>query len=233
MAVETGSLHSLLQKGVVWQAYRQPSDKAVSLSTGYPELDQALPGSGWQRGQLVELLYRREGGGELRLLLPALAQLCREGADEREPGWLLWVDPPHIPYAPALAEAGVDLARVLVVRSNSRRDRLWCLEQALKSGCCSAVLGWLPTGQEKAIRRLQVAAVEGGAAGFLFRPAGCREQSSAAPCRLLLQNRASGAEVTILKRRGGWALPAMHLLLGEERILPAIHQERPELRLVD
>ncbi|MDI3325255.1 translesion DNA synthesis-associated protein ImuA [Pontibacterium granulatum] len=202
MATKSGSLHSLLHKGAVWRG-RQTADQPChhSLSSGYPQLDALLPGQGWQASQLVELLYQEEGSGELGLVLPLLAELSQQ---ER---WVLWVDPPHIPYAPALLDAGVNLDRVQVVRSNSRRDRLWCLEQSMKSGCCSAVLGWLPAGQEKAIRRLQVAAAEGECRGFLFRHSRCREQHSAAPCRLLLEPHPEGVTVSTLKRRGGWPLP--------------------------
>ncbi|MFC6671004.1 hypothetical protein [Marinobacterium aestuariivivens] len=48
------------------------------------------PGGGWQAGNLVEVLYDTEGCGELRLLLPLLAQAP---ADR----WVLWVDPPIFP----------------------------------------------------------------------------------------------------------------------------------------
>lgn len=199
MATESGFIHSLLHQGTVWRgrAVRTQAPQQA-LSSGFPVLDELLTGAGWPAAQLVELLYREEGSGELRLLLPLLAELSRQ---ER---WLIWVDPPHIPYAPALLAAGVNLDRVQVVRSNSRRDRLWCLEQCLKSGCCSVVLGWLPGGQEKAIRRLQVAATEGQSRGFLFRHSRCAGQHSAAPWRLLLEPHPEGVTVSALKRRGGW-----------------------------
>lgn len=229
MATKSGSLNSLLHKGSVWRG-RQTADQPrhQSLSSGYPQLDALLPGQGWQASQLVELLYQEEGSGELGLVLPLLAELSQQ---ER---WVLWVDPPHIPYAPALLDAGVNLDRVQVVRSNSRRDRLWCLEQSMKSGCCSAVLGWLPAGQEKAIRRLQVAAAEGECRGFLFRHSRCREQHSAAPCRLLLEPHPEGVTVSTLKRRGGWPLPprlvpVMPSAVGKPQ---SDKNRRPQLTLV-
>ena len=37
--------------------------------------------------------------GELQLVIPALAALSRER-------WILWLSPPYIPYAPALAASG-------------------------------------------------------------------------------------------------------------------------------
>jgi hypothetical protein len=146
----------------------------------------------------------------LRLLLPLLAT-----STDR---WVLWVDPPHIPYAPALKAAGVALDRLLIVRSNSRRDRLWCLEQALKSGCCSAVLGWLGEVPQQALRRLQLAATEGGGLGFIFRPSACRNQGSAASYRLLLEPEQAPdtLAVSVLKRRGGWPLPRRVLSLRQQ-----------------
>ncbi len=225
------SLDQLLEQGAVWRARDGATEPRVTcLSSGHVELDQLLSGGGWQPGNLVEVLYDAEGCGELRLLLPLLAA-------SPAPGWVLWVDPPHIPYAPALKAAGVALDRLLLVRSNSRRDRLWCLEQALKSGCCSAVLGWLGAGQEPALRRLQLAAVQGGGLGFIFRPAACKEQSSAAPYRLLLEPEQQPDEVgvSVLKRKGGWPLSRRVLSLrgrASQRPSPVPPLTRPPLQLV-
>ncbi len=210
-------LQRLLDQGAVWparQAGHGDSGQAETLASGYPELDQQLVGGGWQPGNLVELLYAETGCGELRLLLPLLARLSRNDR------WLIWVDPPHIPYAPALAAAGIDTGKILMVHTRNRQDRLWTLEQALKSGASSAVLGWLPASPGKAIRRLQVAAAESGSLGFLFRPQHCRQQSSCAPYRLCLEPRSAGVGVSLLKRKQGWAMPTQVLSLGEEQLLP-------------
>ncbi|WP_020682598.1 translesion DNA synthesis-associated protein ImuA [Marinobacterium rhizophilum] len=202
------SLEQLLERGAVWRASDTATEPRVAgVSCGHAELDQMLHGQGWQSGSLVEVLYETEGCGELRLLLPLLAM-----STDR---WVLWIDPPHIPYAPALKAAGVALERLLIVRSNSRRDRLWCLEQALKSGCCSAVLGWLGEVPQAALRRLQLAAAEGGGLGFIFRSSTCRHQGSAASYRLLLEPEQAPdtLAVSVLKRRGGWPLPRRVLSL--------------------
>ncbi|UTW11121.1 translesion DNA synthesis-associated protein ImuA [Marinobacterium rhizophilum] len=207
------SLEQLLEQGAVWRASDTVGEPCVAgFYSGHEELDQMLNGQGWQPGSLVEMLYDTEGCGELRLLLPLLA-----ASAER---WVLWVDPPHIPYAPALKAAGVALDRLLLVRSNSRRDRLWCLEQALKSGCCSAVLGWLGDVPQQALRRLQLAAAQGQGLGFIFRPTACREQHSAAPYRLLLEpdQAPDKLAVSVLKRRGGWPLPRRVLSLRQKTV---------------
>ncbi|OMH32609.1 translesion DNA synthesis-associated protein ImuA [Motiliproteus sp. MSK22-1] len=227
-----GQLNNLLKQGRVWPARQNQATQNRNrqrhspqyLSSGYPEIDQQLIGDGWQPGNLVELLYAKEGCGELRLLLPLLATLS---LNEK---WIIWVDPPHIPYAPALATAGIDINKILMVYSNTWQDRIWTLEQALKSGSCSAVLGWLPAKQEKAIRRLQIAASEGGTLGFLFRPLHCRDESSSAPYRLSLESRPDGIDITLIKRKNGWTMPTQRLKLGEEILLgkKAASLEYPE-----
>ena len=218
---QDGQLDSLLKQGRVWPARQRgttqnrswQTDKPEYLSSGYPDLDHQLIGGGWQPGNLVELLYPKEGCGELRLLLPLLA---KQSTTDK---WIIWVDPPHIPYAPALAAAGVDINKILMVYSKTWQDRVWTLEQALKSGSCSAVLGWLPAKQEKAIRRLQIAAAESETLGFLFRPLHCRDESSSAPYRLSLESRSEGVDVTLLKRKNGWTMPTQRLELNEEQLL--------------
>ncbi|MEH6628646.1 MAG: translesion DNA synthesis-associated protein ImuA [Motiliproteus sp.] len=213
---QNAPLQHLLNQGRVWHA-RQGGERSLSRfktqASGYQQLDQQLLGGGWQSGNLVELLYDKEGSGELRLLLPLLARLSKE---ER---WLIWVDPPHIPYAPALAAAGIDTDKILMVHSKNRHDRLWTLEQALKSGGCSAVIGWLPQASAKAVRRLQVAAGEGATLGFICRPRQCQEQSSSAPYRVSLEPQLAGVGVTLLKRKNGWAMPTQQLSLGEDQLL--------------
>ena len=72
----------------------------------FAALDAALPGRGWPQGALTEMLLEREGIGEIRLTLPALARVQAQGRD------VVWIAPPHRPYAPALAAAGLDLARL-------------------------------------------------------------------------------------------------------------------------
>ena len=47
------------------------------------------------------------------------------------------------PYAPALAAAGLDLARLVVVRGCSAAEALWAYEQALRAPECGAAFGWM------------------------------------------------------------------------------------------
>jgi cell division inhibitor SulA/protein ImuA len=199
------NLDTVLQRADVWRGGRL-SATAEAVASGFAELDTVLPGGGWPRGALTEILMTQHGIGALRLLVPALARLSR---DDR---WICWVAPPYIPYAPALVGAGIDLSRVLLVHPGAHQDGLWAVEQSLRSGTCSAVLAWPTLDDRTALRRLQLAAEAGDALGFLFRPGRLAQRPSPAVLRMQLQPEpGNGLSVAILKRRGGWACGPIHL----------------------
>jgi hypothetical protein len=191
------SLESVLQHPGIWRGNQRAQTAEAALPTGFAALDELLPGGGWPRGALTELLIGRQGIGELRLLTPALARLS--GAD----GWLAWVAPPYVPYAAALAAAGIDLKRLVVAKPSSEADAWWTAEQALRSGACGALLAWLRAADERRMRRLQLAAETGHTWGVLFRHARAAQERSPAALRLLLEPAANGLAVHVLKRRGG------------------------------
>lgn len=180
MSAADPDLESLLLRSQLWRGDRRAEVAVPSEPTGHASLDALLPGGGWPRAALTELLVRTAGIGELSLLTPTLARLSRQDT------WIALVAPPHFPYAPALASAGVALSRLLVVRAEQGADRLWAMEQALASGACSAVIGWPAFVHERALRRLQLAAEHGRALGIFFS-SGQATSSSLAALRLELQ----------------------------------------------
>ncbi len=82
------------------------------LVLGWPELDAALPDGGLPRG-VVELTCPRALGGATSIALCAVR--AAHARDAR--AWCAWIDPEGTLHAPGMAMAGVDLARLLVVRS--------------------------------------------------------------------------------------------------------------------
>jgi hypothetical protein len=190
-------LSFLLDGRRLWRGAEARAARHASIPTGRPALDEAL-GGGWPQGGLTEVLGPAEGPGSLGLFMPALARLSRGGQ------WLAWVAPPYIPYAPALVSQGVDVRSLLWVHARPQRDTLWALEQALRSGTCAAVLGWLPRVEPVALRRLQLAAEAGDTWGIVFRPPEAARQPSPASLRLCLEARREGVEMVVLKQRGGW-----------------------------
>jgi hypothetical protein len=84
---------------------------AQALPLGWPELDAALPDGGFPRG-VVELAAPRALGGGTSIALAAIR--AAHARDERS--WCAWIDPESLLYAPGVVQAGVDPARLLVVR---------------------------------------------------------------------------------------------------------------------
>ncbi|HEY3787080.1 MAG TPA: hypothetical protein VGL55_17555 [Steroidobacteraceae bacterium] len=222
-------LSRLLEHPAIWRGVS--AARMEVLPTGFRALDERLPGGGWPRTGLIEILVSRFGIGELSLLLPALAALTRRPMAR----WCLWAVPAfpgssfspqtsespfppaqdsvhHCllePFAPALVAHGIALERVLMVRapvSSPRahsRGTLWALEQSLGSGACDMAMAWARGPRAREIRRLQLAAERGRALGVLFRPLRAATEASYAILRMKLESAASGLRVTLLKSRGG------------------------------
>jgi len=192
----------LLKHPQIWPAGRSPVSRQKTLSTGFAELDQALSG-GWPVGVLIELLVDSSGTGEFRLLMPALKALSRTTA--QAPQWIMLIAPPYIPYAPALVRQGLDISRLQVVHCRRRTDVLWATEQALYSGTCAAVLAWSGASDDRALRRLQLAAEQGQSWLVLFRPGRFRRSHSPSTLRIdcrSVVSRGHALRVDIFKNRG-------------------------------
>jgi len=194
-AMQVVDLDELKRNGTLWQGRRSALAADRVLTSGWRVLDEVL-GGGWPRAALAEVLSEAHQG--LSLLLPLLARLSRD------PRWLVWVAPPYVPYAPALAACGIRVERLLLVRDVSADQRLWAAEQALRSGACGAVLVWPEQVQTAQLRRLQLAAGQGDCPGILFRPLRAAAQGSPAALRLRVRPVPLGLEVEAFKRRGGW-----------------------------
>ena len=92
--------------------------EAQVLALGWPELEKVLPDGGLPRG-VVEIAspVGKHGalrGGATTIALRAIGAV--HAADAR--AWCAWIVPSRapMPYAPAAAQEGVDLERLLVVR---------------------------------------------------------------------------------------------------------------------
>jgi hypothetical protein len=187
-------LEEILQRHPIWRG-AAATPVSGTIPTGYACLDGQFPGGGWPLGGLTEVLGLQEGIGELQLVLPALAALTMAGKR------VVWLAPPHLPYAPALAAAGIDLTNLAVVRAPGRRDALWAAEQVLRAGPCHALVAWFQQARYDELRRLAVAAEGSRAFVALFRPSAAAQEPSPACLRLELEPAEDELAVRILKRR--------------------------------
>lgn len=204
-----GQIEQLLREARLWRPGQGTAAAGARVPTGWRELDHAL-GGGWPLGQLTEILVDAHGIGEFTLLLPALRQLTdrHERHQSAKPGWAVLIAPPYTPYAPALVRSGLDLSRLLLVDAAADVDALWAMEQASRSGACSAVVGWSDDAGPTPLRRLQLAAESGAVWMVVFRPA--RQAGSRSPAALrihLARGRTDGhLELNVLRRRNGTPL---------------------------
>jgi cell division inhibitor SulA/protein ImuA len=208
-------LARLLEHPAIWRG--RSAARTAAIPTGFDALDDCLPGRGWPRTGLMEILIPRFGVGELSVLLPALAALTRRPAAR----WCMWIAPPLDPFAPALVAHGITLERVLIARAplstGSMQTRFngsppqaqgsaayhWTFEQSLGSGACDVAMAWARRPRAREIRRLQLAAERGRTLGVLFRSRSAACESSPAILRVALEPLPQGVRLTLLKSRGG------------------------------
>lgn len=193
MSLASQKLEALRGIQGIWRGNQ--SAVIPAIGSGHPALDLRLPGQGWPRGSLVELMPATPGIGEISLLIPALRRIA---ADKR----IAFIHPPFIPFAPALSNSGLPLQRTVWIDAQQQNGQ-WAAEQSLRSGAVGAVLCWNASTDATDLRRLQLAAEAGGAIVFLFRAASAIAQPSTAALRLVLVPQNGRLRVDLVKARGG------------------------------
>lgn len=195
-------MHGATSHQQIEQLLRHPSlwrGRGAAVQAGWPTgfaaLDAALPGGGWPRRGLVEILTG-PGQGELSLWAPLLRELSQQYAAR----CCAFIAPPFELFAPAWRAMGLHLDRLLVARTD---EPLWALEQSLLSGVCAIGFAWPRAGLNLvALRRLVLAAEQGAALCVLIRPARAAREHTAASLRLAVTRTSGGLTVELLKGRG-------------------------------
>lgn len=191
-ADNASSLSQLLARQDIWRG-QQWQQQQLGYSTGFALLDEHLADNGWPQVGVCEVLCEGTGQGELSMVLPLLSQLIgydlspTKTATQQQDTMVMLVAPPHVPSAQALLQQGLELARLIWIDTEERKERLWAIEQALSSGCVPLVLAWLDNLSTTEARRLQLAAEKGESLCMLYLPSRCAQQSHPVNLRLALQ----------------------------------------------
>jgi protein ImuA len=181
----------------LWRGSELGKAPGTVVSSGFTQLDQALPGGGWPYQSLTELLQVQAAVCEWRLLAPAMRQIVKAGKP------IVLVGSPMSPHLSGLLHLGVDERHLIWIRASTPAERLWVTEQLIKANAAGLILSWLPQARAEQIRRLQVCAQNCESPIFLCRPMTAEHESSAAPLRLQVRVDMDWAlKVHILKRRG-------------------------------
>ncbi|MEK9941100.1 MAG: translesion DNA synthesis-associated protein ImuA [Gammaproteobacteria bacterium] len=190
------NLDACLQRQDIWRGKKAlPADSAVA--TGFAALDNCLPGKGWPRGALTEILVENIKRSPLWLILPALSRVLNSRP------WQAWIAPPALPYPPGLTHSGLDVSKIIIIEPENQADILWSAEQSLRSNACSAVIFWSDHLKAAPMRRLQLAAESGNTLGICFQGDEALRHHSLATLRIRCKETASGLNIDLLKCRGG------------------------------
>lgn len=200
--------------------------RAATGPTGFECLDAELPGQGWPRSVMTELLLQKSGIGELQLLKPMLARLSR---DQR----IALIQPPYIPQEMAFRTWGIETDRLLWIRTKNSGDALWTAEQILRNGSCGGVVLWQKDVRTESLRRLNLSAQTMDTWFWLMRPMASASDASPSPLRLGLRPAHAGLSIEIIKRRGPSAdqnlfvplpdMPTSRHYKDQEDAVPAKH----------
>ena len=84
-------------------------------------------------------------------------------------GAVLWISTKRKIFPPALKNFGIDPARFIFIDLKKEKDILWAMEEALKCGALTAVVGEIQGIDFTSSRRLQLAVEESQVTGFIIR----------------------------------------------------------------
>ncbi len=193
-----------------------------SFCTGLEALDALAPRGEFSQHAVHELLS--EPGATvprtLALLLARAAQKSRGNA-----GAIVWSDPDHQLYPPAMLGDLQDLRRLILLRCSKAAEELWALAECLRCPGVCATIASVPRLTQLQARRLQLAAERGGGVGIFLRPYSKKVVPYAAATRWLVRAAPGDAQVQ------RWSVELLHGHGGQVGEVVLIEVSR-ETRLV-
>ena len=148
----------------IWRLGDETTKNRDVYRSGLKKLDNFLPGGGWPRIGLIEIIVKHYGLGELQILMPLMRNLTTHDK------LLLWICPPYKICTSTLIKAGIDIEKLLIINSEVRtKDALWAAEQALQTQEFGIVLLWRNDVTRSALHRLLLATKNNKTLGVLFK----------------------------------------------------------------
>ena len=146
---------------------------------GIAAIDGHLPGGGLATGAVHEIIAGDDGMAATGFALAFAARLFDQS---RRHAWL-WCGQGSPLYAPGLAAFGLTPEAGLVARAASDREVLWAMEEGLACRALAIVFGEVENLDDRAGRRLALAARESGTTAVLLRRRGAEGTPSVAATR--------------------------------------------------
>jgi protein ImuA len=137
----------------------------ATVDVGLGPLKDAFPDSTFPVGAVHEFLSTRpEDEAATSAFVAGLA-----GAFTGNNGTCLWISTARLLFPPALTLFGIQPDRCIFVDLKKEQHVLWAMEEALKCGAVSAVIGEMKDLSFIASRRLQLAVEQSNVTGFIIR----------------------------------------------------------------
>lgn len=142
-------------------------DPVAALPFGLDALDERLAGGGLASAGVHEAAGASAGYNDDAAATLFLAGIAGRRAGSK--GQVLWVVTRRDLFAPGLAQAGLPPDRLLIAEAGRDADVLAVMEEGLRHGALTAVVGEIGRAGLTETRRLQLAAEEGSTMALLLR----------------------------------------------------------------
>ena len=169
---------------------------SLVTESGCAVLDDMLPGGGWPKGGVVELIVPDGHAEAIDLVIPSLRRLSQQGR------WITLVTPPLPSRAAVFTDRDINANHVLQVNPHPGRSGLWTVESMLRTGDSAAILAWPGCDTELMDKRLQKAAEHGRTLCVLFRYESLATHPSGVDVRLNVEVSEGGRAVYRVNSRG-------------------------------
>lgn len=146
------------------EGIRPVNNSPIDLGLG--SISQSFPGGSFPVGAVHEFLSGEEGSmaSTQGFIAGFLSSLLGDK------GTAVWISSFRNIFPPALKEFGVQPDHVVFVDVNNQKEIMWVMEEALKCGALTAVIGEMKDITFTQSRRLQLAVEQSQVTGFLVRP---------------------------------------------------------------
>jgi protein ImuA len=164
VALQRGDIVTALRSDILRMQGMQVAQSFVT-DLGLGSLTEAFPGGSFPLGAVHEFLSPvAEGAASTAGFISGLLSTLM-GDD----GTVLWISAARNIFPPALRSFGIQPDRVVFVDLKKEKDVLWVMDEALKCGALSAVVGEMKDINFTESRRLQLAVEQSKSTGFILR----------------------------------------------------------------
>jgi protein ImuA len=161
---EKAGIFSTLQTDILrLQGFKPANSSAVDLGLG--PITNAFPNTSFPLGCVHEFVAvsKEDAAATNGFIAGLLGSLLSTS------GIALWISACRSVFPPSLKQFGIEPDRFIFIDLHNEKDVLWAIDEALKCGALTAVVGELSEMSFTESRRLQLATEQSKATGFIIR----------------------------------------------------------------